>query len=105
MPIPEFHQWLEKKTEELQRDPWVQENAYVEAQQPTPPYDAEPCYPYPGWPHTTSADFEDEAEWDSNDGCWVAPCRACGEYCEIMCEPEDFEKNEHYCGGSPSCCP
>ncbi len=36
---------------------------------------------------------------------WVFPCCICERDSEICCEPEEFDPDMHYCGGSPSCCP
>lgn len=35
----------------------------------------------------------------------MAYCRVCGEDTEVYCEPEHFDPDYHYCGGSPRCCP
>lgn len=34
-----------------------------------------------------------------------AECQGCGKGSEIVCEPSDFDKGTHYCGGSDRCCP
>ncbi len=42
--------------------------------------------------------------WRSGDG-WVAKCVVCRELTPLYCDPVDFDRHYHYCGGSPSCCP
>lgn len=38
---------------------------------------------------------------------YEAECRGCGEYKPILCDIEEvpLEGYEHWCGGSPRCCP
>jgi hypothetical protein len=38
-------------------------------------------------------------------GALAWPCRICKELTTIECEPDEFDKDFHYCGESPSCCP
>lgn len=33
------------------------------------------------------------------------PCKVCGKSFDIECDPHEFDPNNHYCGGSPSCVP
>lgn len=42
--------------------------------------------------------------WRSGDG-WVAKCVMCKELTPLYCDPVDFDRHYHYCGGSPRCCP
>lgn len=39
------------------------------------------------------------------EGGYRYPCRVCGQDTDILCEPEEFIPENHYCGGSPRCCP
>lgn len=43
-------------------------------------------------------------EWVDQEG-WVAECIVCKEITPIWCDPEEFDPDYHYCGGSPRCCP
>ena len=38
-------------------------------------------------------------------GHYMADCCVCGRRCDTNCEPEEFDPDMHYCGGSPRCCP
>lgn len=38
-------------------------------------------------------------------GYYEAQCRVCSEWCDIYCDPADFDPDMHYCGRSPGCCP
>lgn len=43
---------------------------------------------------------------EMNDGTFTANCCRCGERTELLVGPEEIDVNyEHYCGGSPRCCP
>ncbi|AYO63737.1 hypothetical protein WH06_01950 [Aeromonas salmonicida subsp. salmonicida] len=42
--------------------------------------------------------------WKAGDG-WVAKCVMCKELTPLYCDPVDFDRHYHYCGGSPRCCP
>lgn len=42
--------------------------------------------------------------WKAGDG-WVAKCVVCRELTPLYCDPVDFDRHYHYCGGSPRCCP
>jgi hypothetical protein len=33
------------------------------------------------------------------------PCVVCDELTALMCDPNEFDPDMHYCGRSPSCCP
>lgn len=40
------------------------------------------------------------------EGGYLACCCKCGEWRELYCGPEEVDVDyEHYCGGSPYCCP
>lgn len=41
------------------------------------------------------------------DGCYEARCCRCGEWTELFCDLSELPDAgyEHYCGGSPRCCP
>lgn len=43
--------------------------------------------------------------WNPKSEDFEAVCKICGEWKPIYCGPEDFVDGEHYCGGSPRCCP
>ncbi len=61
--------------------------------------------PKPISPTTVCDELMDyNAVWDE-DSMWVYPCRGCQEDCDINCEPDEFDPDMHYCGGSPRCCP
>jgi hypothetical protein len=32
-------------------------------------------------------------------------CNVCGNFSNIDCELDEFDEDNHYCGGSPTCCP
>ena len=57
------------------------------------------------FPAGSTEDFVDSATYSSLKKYWEAPCRVCQRDTEICCEPEEFVADEHYCGGSPACCP
>lgn len=42
-------------------------------------------------------------EWKAGSG-WVAKCVVCEEKTPLYCDPVDFDRHYHYCGGSPRCC-
>lgn len=42
---------------------------------------------------------------EAGENGYEAMCRSCGKWCDICCDPADFDPNMHYCGGSPRCCP
>lgn len=44
---------------------------------------------------------------EASDGDYEAECRCCGEWKPIHCDLSDIPREgyEHYCGGSPMCCP
>jgi len=44
---------------------------------------------------------------EMNDGTFTARCCCCGERREILCDISEIPMAgyEHYCGGSPYCCP
>lgn len=50
-------------------------------------------------------DKHEEDDFYFIEGCRAWPCRACDEIHEINCEPHEFDELNHYCGGSPRCCP
>jgi hypothetical protein len=40
------------------------------------------------------------------DGLFEARCRRCGEWTELPVGPDEIDVDyQHYCGGSPRCCP
>lgn len=39
------------------------------------------------------------------DGALEAECRSCGKWYELPCDPEEYDPDYSYCGGSPRCCP
>lgn len=43
-------------------------------------------------------------QWQPGTG-WVAQCVRCEELTPIYCAPAEFSPDNHYCGGSPRCCP
>jgi hypothetical protein len=52
----------------------------------------------------------DECDFDNGlylgvRGDWWGICGCCGGDYEIMCEPEEYDPENSYCGGSPGCCP
>lgn len=46
----------------------------------------------------------DLGDLDEETGLYMWPCRGCGNYTEVH-EPDKFDPDMHYCGGSPSCIP
>ncbi len=46
-----------------------------------------------------------EGLWRRRDGTLVFECRGCERSVEFDCEPEDFDPEVAYCGGSPRCLP
>lgn len=83
MPIPEFHQWLEKKTEELRRNNWVQKEAYFTRPQEIPS-------------NATDA-FRKLAVWSKLMNCWVAPCYTCNILTKVTGKPSHFHEATHLC--------
>jgi hypothetical protein len=53
-------------------------------------------FPYP---------LPDTVRWDGAE--YEALCCMCHEWKPLLCGPEEVEGDdyEHYCGGSPRCCP
>jgi hypothetical protein len=45
-----------------------------------------------------------EGLWE-RDGVLMCECRVCERAMPAECEPEDFDQDMAYCGGSPRCCP
>lgn len=43
--------------------------------------------------------------WERRPGEYVATCRSCERTYEIYCDPQDFDPDYSYCGGSDRCCP
>ena len=99
----EFHQWLEGLTEELRENPAVQKRAYLHRD--TAVNDVPAGCGKPFMPASASDDFKEHADWSITERAWLAPCKVCERACEVLCDPEDFEADSHYCGGSPMCCP
>lgn len=63
-------------------------------------------YDSPGKALASDEDEYVEEDFCTNsDGQLVYPCTVCGDWSPIGCEPEEFDDDMHYCGGSPSCCP
>lgn len=54
---------------------------------------------------TSWADWEAEGVIVDALGRPMFPCNVCGEDTEVYCEPDEFDPDYHYCGGSPRCCP
>ena len=43
--------------------------------------------------------------WERGPGEYVARCISCARTYEIFCDPEDFDPQYSYCGGSDRCVP
>lgn len=43
-------------------------------------------------------------QWQAGKG-WIGHCVCCEQLTPIYCNPAEFDPNNHYCGGSPRCCP
>ncbi|MDM5134011.1 hypothetical protein OB953_00090 [Aeromonas salmonicida] len=43
-------------------------------------------------------------QWQAGKG-WIGQCICCEQLTPIYCNPAEFDPNNHYCGGSPRCCP
>lgn len=80
MAIPEFHQWLEKKVEELRRNTWVQTHAY-NLNSPPLPY--------------SSDVFIRNAR--CVDGVWCYPCFRCEKLCKVTTISPYFVRAHHIC--------
>lgn len=39
------------------------------------------------------------------EGGYSYPCRRCGDLTDIICDPEEFDLNDHYCGKDQYCTP
>ena len=46
-----------------------------------------------------------EGVWERGPGEYVATCQRCERSYEIYCDPQDFDPDYSYCGGSDRCCP
>lgn len=51
-----------------------------------------------------SQELEEYNEENSGDDDYYYPCRVCGKVMFVD-DPERFNPDMSYCGGSPSCCP
>jgi len=44
--------------------------------------------------------------WQMADGTFMCQCCVCGKRDDLPCDISEIDESyEHYCGGSPSCCP
>lgn len=43
--------------------------------------------------------------WSEEYHCWEATCRGCGHLAPVDYDLKDFSPENHWCGGSPRCCP